>query len=88
MLFIVRALFWIGVVLLLLPADASSKRSEAGVIPDREAGHALAVAASFCLAHPASCQRGIEAARQIGEALAKAPRWSPRSHRMQRPLRP
>jgi hypothetical protein len=73
MFFIVRALFWIGVVLLFLPVDTNSKRAEADVVSvsELDAGRSLAVAASFCVTHPASCQRGFEAARQIGEGVGK-----------------
>jgi hypothetical protein len=73
MFFIVRALFWIGVVVFLLPADTHSKRADPDVVsaPELDVAHTLAVAASFCASRPASCQNGIEAAQQVGKGLGK-----------------
>ena len=74
MFFIVRALFWIGVVLFLLPATSQPRIelarsgisfSSVASLPSRGAQDA----AVFCLRQPDSCSQGMAAAARFGARL-------------------
>ena len=75
MFFIARALFWVGVVSILLPAGSAPRidlaRSDFAV-PESvvRSGKAIADAATLCLAMPEPCRAGASVARQVVADLA------------------
>ena len=74
MFFIVRALFWIGVVFLLLPATSQPRLAlaQSGVslssvasLPSKGVGDA----AAFCLRQPIACRDGLAVAGRFSARL-------------------
>jgi hypothetical protein len=78
MFFILRALFWIGLVLLFLPAHSAPKErlAKAGwAVPDAHLliSHGAEIASSACLAEPALCRRVVATAAATATGLSPAP---------------
>ena len=71
MFFLLRLVFWIGLVLVLLPRD---KTPDAGSAPQVNASEAISAATAaisdmgqFCKRQPAACEVGGQAATAIGQ---------------------
>jgi hypothetical protein len=73
MLFIIRALFWIGVVLLLLPAGTAPRLAggEGNLVSAAvgQPSRLIGAAVSACVSRPRFCRDGIETAQHIGVRL-------------------
>src|SRR6185437_13922837 len=71
MLFLLRLVFWVGLVLVLLPRDKTPDSDKAPQINASDAISAATAAASdmsqFCKRQPAACEVGGQAATAIGQ---------------------
>jgi hypothetical protein len=71
MFFLLRLVFWIGLVLVLLPRDKTSDSDKAPQINASEAISAATAAVNdmsqFCKRQPAACEVGGQAATVIGQ---------------------
>lgn len=71
MFFLLRLVFWVGLVLVLLPRDKSADSDKAPQINASEAVSAATAAISdmgqFCKRQPAACEVGGQAATVIGQ---------------------
>jgi hypothetical protein len=71
MFFLLRLVFWVGLVLVLLPRDKTSDSDKAPQINASEAISAATAAVSdmgqFCKRQPAACEVGGQAATVIGQ---------------------
>jgi hypothetical protein len=79
MLFLLRALFWVGVVLVLMPDGAGprldvGRQARSALSEAAPAGRALAGAASYCMRRPDACRDSAETARRFGLRLDQARR--------------
>lgn len=78
MFFLLRALFWIGVVMLFLPMPRSAPTGTARTAQPPAAaalaGSAAASAASFCLKRPDTCRSGAETAQRFGLNVERSAR--------------
>jgi hypothetical protein len=102
--FILRALFWFGVVLLLLPAVTPHGQQAGAPTPvanrSNIASQAATAAAGYCTANPEKCLAGLQAARHLGtaaqgsfdaaqaEPVSAKPRAAPTKHIVLPPPRP
>jgi hypothetical protein len=78
MLFLVRAAFWLSIVIVLLPTPDSVK------LPESNFGTAQAVSAAsatvsdmgqFCVRQPAACEVGSAALTQFGHKAQASAKW-------------
>ena len=78
MFFLIRAAFWISIVIVLLPTPESAKVPEAGI------GAAQAVTAAsatvsdmgqFCTRQPEACQVGSQALTYFGHKAQASAKW-------------
>ena len=71
MFFLLRLVFWVGLVLVLLPRDKTPESSKAPQLGASEAVSAATAAVSdmsqFCKRQPAACEVGGQAATVIGQ---------------------
>jgi len=71
MFFLLRMVFWLGLVLVLLPRDKTPESDKAPQIGASEAVQAATAAVSdmsqFCKRQPAACEVGGQAATVIGQ---------------------
>jgi hypothetical protein len=71
MFFLLRMIFWVGLVLVLLPRDKTPESEKAPQIGASEAVSAATAAVSdmsqFCKRQPAACEVGGQAATAIGQ---------------------
>src|ERR1700735_3646522 len=71
MFFLLRLVFWVGLVLVLLPRDKTPDRDKAPQINASEAISAATAAVSdmsqFCKRQPTACEVGGQAATVIGQ---------------------
>ena len=71
MFFLLRMVFWLGLVLVLLPRDKTPESDKAPQIGASEAVQAATAAVSdmsqFCKRQPAACEVGGQAATAIGQ---------------------
>jgi hypothetical protein len=71
MFFLLRLVFWIGLVLVLLPRDKTADSDKAPQIKASEAVSAATAAVSdmtqFCKRQPTACEVGSQAATVIGQ---------------------
>jgi hypothetical protein len=70
MWFLLRMVFWLGLVLVLLPRDKNAESQKLPQISAQEAVHAATAAVSdmsqFCKRQPSACEVGGQAATVIG----------------------
>ena len=70
MFFLLRLVFWLGLVLVLLPRDKTPQSEKLPQIGTSEAVHAATAAVSdmsqFCKRQPTACEVGGQAATVIG----------------------
>ena len=78
MFFLLRMVFWLGLVLVLLPRD---KTPESGKLPQIGASEAVSAATAavsdmgqFCKRQPAACEVGGQAASVIGQRAQEGAR--------------
>ena len=78
MFFLLRLVFWVGLVLVLLPRDKTSDADKAPQINASEAISAATAAVSdmsqFCKRQPAACEVGGQAATVIGHRAQEGAR--------------
>src|SRR5579864_4283523 len=71
MFFLLRLVFWVGLVLVLLPRDKTPESSKTPQLGASEAVSAATAAVSdmsqFCKRQPAACEVGGQAATVIGQ---------------------
>ena len=71
MFFVLRMIFWLGLVLVLLPRDKTPESDKAPQIGAAEAVQAATAAVSdmgqFCKRQPAACEVGGQAATALGQ---------------------
>jgi hypothetical protein len=71
MFFLLRMVFWVGLVLVLLPSDKTPESQKVPQIGAAEAVQAATAAVSdmgqFCKRQPAACEVGGQAATVIGQ---------------------
>jgi len=71
MFFLLRLVFWVGLVLVLLPRDKTPDSDKAPQVNASEAmtaaGAAIADMTQFCKRQPAACEVGGQAATVIGQ---------------------
>lgn len=76
-MFLLRSIFWLGLVVMLLPVDKTNGEAVAG--QSASAPHAIEIAsgtlsdiAGFCLRKPDVCEKGREFAAAFGEKAVYA----------------
>ena len=78
MFFLLRMVFWLGLVLVLLPRDKTPESDKAPQIGASEAVQAATAAVSdmsqFCKRQPAACEVGGQAATAIGQRAQEGAR--------------
>jgi hypothetical protein len=78
MFFLLRMVFWLGLVLVLLPRDKTPESDKAPQIGASEAVQAATAAVSdmsqFCKRQPAACEVGGQAATVIGQRAQEGAR--------------
>ena len=78
MFFLLRMVFWLGLVLVLLPRDKTPESDKAPQIGASEAVSAATAAVSdmsqFCKRQPAACEVGGQAATVIGQRAQEGAR--------------
>ena len=78
MFFLLRMVFWLGLVLVLLPTDKTPESEKLPQIGTSEAVHAATAAVSdmsqFCKRQPAACEVGGQAATMIGQRAQQGAR--------------
>ena len=78
MFFLLRMVFWLGLVLVLLPRDKTPESDKAPQIGASEAVSAATAAVSdmsqFCKRQPAACEVGGQAATAIGQRAQEGAR--------------
>ena len=78
MFFLLRMVFWLGLVLVLLPTDKTPESEKLPQIGASEAVHAATAAVSdmsqFCKRQPAACEVGGQAATMIGQRAQQGAR--------------
>jgi len=70
MCFLIKAAFWLTIVVLLLPADSARQNQSAQVGPIEAFGAAQAAvedASGFCMRKPEACEIGSQAFQSFGE---------------------
>lgn len=70
MRFLIKAAFWLTIVVLLLPSDRTKEQSHAQVSPLEALGAAQAAvedASGFCTRNPSACEVGSQALQNFGE---------------------
>ena len=78
MFFLLRMVFWLGLVLVLLPRDKTPESDKAPQIGASEAVQAATAAVSdmsqFCKRQPAACEVGGQAATALGQRAQEGAR--------------
>ena len=78
MFFLLRMVFWLGLVLVLLPRDKTPESDKSPQIGASEAVSAATAAVSdmsqFCKRQPAACEVGGQAATVIGQRAQEGAR--------------
>ena len=74
MYFIVRAMFWIGIVVLLLPVGGDAQFKTADALD--AARSAVADLSGFCERNPGTCETGAKAVSAFGHKMAESAKWA------------